>query len=345
MSMSSIRLPTLNANFTKTVSTLQRLRSRNKSRAHLPHRSYLQSHSTVYPAISPLGALAGSAKHFTGSVLITGSGRGIGRLAALNFARAGVAKVVITSRSGDELDEVEKLIKSDPQFQDVKVVKFVGDILKEDDVERLFDAAGDVEVLINNAGALEKPTKIAESKADQWFRTWEGTYLPTRELLRRLERSPRSSPVTIINTSSVGSINTSIGYSSYQSSKSAINRFTEFLHYEYPGTIRTFAYHPGGVKTKLSAVRGEVAEPTLRDDPELAGCYALWLATQPEKADFLRGRYSSCKWVGWVFTPNNELLCLRASFQDVDELVARKAEVEENGLLFTVVAGLMPIRS
>ena len=69
----------------------------------------------------------------------------------------------------------------------------------------------------------------------------QGTYLPTRELLKRIAATPRSSPVTIINTSSIGSTNTRPGMSSYQSSKSTINRFTEFLSYEYPETVRTFA--------------------------------------------------------------------------------------------------------
>ncbi|KAK4705802.1 hypothetical protein P7C70_g391, partial [Phenoliferia sp. Uapishka_3] len=305
------------------------------------------SHSSVYPAISPLEALAGSAAHFTGSVLITGSGRGIGRLAALNFARAGAPKIVITARSSDELDEVEKLIKNDPKCGKTEVVKVVADVLHEEAVAKLFKAAGDVEVLINNAGALETPAKIGASKADEWFRTWEvnvnGTYLPTRELLRCIEASPRSSPVTIINTSSIGSVVTYPGFSSYQPTKSAINRFTEFLHYEvgtshagegdgtnlllffqYPETVRTFAYHPGGVMTKLSKAMGKFAEPLLQDDAELAGCYCLWLATQ-SSAEFLRGRYSSCNW-------------------DVTELVARKAEVEEKDLLFTVVAGVEPSR-
>lgn len=69
----------------------------------------------------------------------------------------------------------------------------------------------------------------------------QGTYIPTRELLIRLEKSPRATPVTIINTSSLGSMVTLPGRSSYQSSKSAINRFTEFVHVEYPDTVRTFA--------------------------------------------------------------------------------------------------------
>lgn len=104
-----------------------------------------QVHHAVYPAISPTAGLAGSAKHLTGAVLITGSGRGIGRCAALTFAQAGASRIVITARSGEELDEVEKVIKADASSQGVEVVKVVADILKEEDVQRLFEAAGDVE--------------------------------------------------------------------------------------------------------------------------------------------------------------------------------------------------------
>ncbi|KAL8278931.1 hypothetical protein RQP46_008600 [Phenoliferia psychrophenolica] len=300
--MSPINPPTRAASFTKTV------------------------HAAPYPAISPTEGLAGSAKGL--NVLITGSGRGIGAAAALTFAQAGARQVVITARSASELDEVESKIQSDPHCGDVKVVKVVADILNEQDVERLFEAAGDVDVLLNNAGTLENPALIAESKVDEYFKTWEvnikGTYLPTRQLLRGIEATPRSSPVTIINTSSVGSVNTRPGLSSYQSSKSAINRFTEFLHYEYSESVRAFAYHPGGVMTKLAGNMPKGMHHMLSDAPELAGCYALFLATQP-KADFLRGRYSSCKW-------------------DVDELVARTSEVLEKNLLFTVVAGQEPTR-
>lgn len=120
----------------------------------------------------------------------------------------------------------------------------------------------------------------------------------------------------------MGNINTIPGISSYESSKSAINRFTEFVHYEYE-QVRVFAYHPGcvgsssfsslqldierlkllaphfqnrGVMTKLAGNMPKAMHHILNDEPELAGAYALWLATQPQ-ADFLRGRFSSCNWV------------------------------------------------
>ena len=103
----------------------------------------------------------------------------------------------------------------------------------------------------------------------------KGTYIPTREALRRaLAKDAR--PVnlvilsvfmvplrarlltrvtlkTIINTSSVGSAATWPGFSSYQPGKSAVNRFTEFIHFEYEDTgVRTFAYHPGSLRVSIT---------------------------------------------------------------------------------------------
>jgi hypothetical protein len=58
----------------------------------------------------------------------------------------------------------------------------------------------------------------------------------------------------------------------------------------------------------------------LTDTPELAAGYTLWLATQGNRVDFLRGRYSSASW-------------------DVDELMNMQSEIEEKNLLWTRVVG------
>jgi NAD(P)-dependent dehydrogenase (short-subunit alcohol dehydrogenase family) len=112
-------------------------------------------------------------------------------------------------------------------------------------------------VLINNAGILEQTVRIHETEPNEWWRTYEvnvrGTFLPTRAVLQHVLGKPeRPVDLTIINTSSIGSQGTSPGFSSYQSSKTAINRFTEFIHFEYEEEgIRTFAYHPGQLKNLL----------------------------------------------------------------------------------------------
>ncbi|KAM0750298.1 putative oxidoreductase [Meredithblackwellia eburnea MCA 4105] len=301
--MSNIKFPTKTGHFTKTV------------------------HNDVYSKISPLEGLKDTAKGLT--VFVTGAGRGIGRSIALTFAQAGAKKVIITARSAEQLDEVEQAIKSDPHANGTEVAKFVQDVLDSDGTEKIFATVGDVDVLINNAGYLENWLKIGETTPDDWFKTWEvnvkGTFIPTRAFLRQIEATKRTKPVTIINTSSAGSINTAPGASSYQATKSAVNRFTEYLHYEYPETVRTFAYHPGGVVTQLAKGMPTFMHGILNDQPELAAGYTLWLSTQPE-AEFLRGKYSSCTW-------------------DIDELVAKKDEILEKNLLWTVVIGQEQIRN
>jgi NAD(P)-dependent dehydrogenase (short-subunit alcohol dehydrogenase family) len=106
-------------------------------------------------------------------------------------------------------------------------------------------------VLINNAGTGERILRIHESDANDWWRAYEvnmrGTFLPTRAALQlALKKPERPVNLTIINTSSRGSTGTMPGFSGYAPGKSAINRFTEFIHFEYEQEgVRAFAYHPG----------------------------------------------------------------------------------------------------
>jgi NAD(P)-dependent dehydrogenase (short-subunit alcohol dehydrogenase family) len=105
--------------------------------------------------------------------------------------------------------------------------------------------------LVNNAGYVSPWMRMHEADAADWWKSWEvnvrGTFLPARTALQAaLARPARPVRLTVINTSSVGSALTYPGASSYQSTKTAVNRFTEFLHFEYEAEgVRTFAMHPG----------------------------------------------------------------------------------------------------
>ncbi|GAA6019535.1 hypothetical protein JCM10207_003735 [Rhodosporidiobolus poonsookiae] len=274
----------------------------------------------LYPSISPEHALKDAARGL--SVLVTGSGRGIGRAEAIAFARAGAKKVVLTSRSRAQLAEVKQRIEELEKGTEVVIVE--SDITSEEAVDKLFAQAGEVDVLINNAGFGETCRFIRDSNPADWRRALDinvmGTYLPTRAFLRAAHaRGAQGKKLTVINTSSIGSTHTLPRLSCYQSNKSMINRFTEFLHFEEPD-VRTFAIHPGGVDTQLArSILPEEVWPHLVDTPELAGGFVLWLATQ-DSADFLRGRYISANW-------------------DVDEVLAKKDEIVAKDLLWTRVAG------
>ncbi|GAA5858638.1 hypothetical protein JCM8547_001401 [Rhodosporidiobolus lusitaniae] len=274
--------------------------------------------SDIYEATSPLHALSGAAKGL--SVLVTGSGRGCGRAEAIAFAQAGAKKIVLTARTRTELDEVKARI--DEEGKETEVIVVEANITNPESVEKLFEQAGELDVLVNNAGYLEKQALIRDSNPEDWLRTnrinIDGTYLCTRAFLRAAHNggliNDSGRKLTIINTTSLGSALTSPGYSSYQPGKTMVNRFTEFIHFEEPA-VRTFAIHPGGVQTKLAT--GHPFD--LPDQPELAAGLALWLATQ-DKADFLRGKYVSANW-------------------DVDELIAKKDEILKGDLLWTRVVG------
>ncbi|KIJ49422.1 hypothetical protein M422DRAFT_161042 [Sphaerobolus stellatus SS14] len=276
----------------------------------------------LYPAISPTEALAGAAEGR--SILITGAGRGIGKGIAMVFAMAGAKKLVLTSRSLKQLESVKTELEEKIGTDKTTILVIPSDITNVGDVEKLFEQAGDLDaVVVNNAGACEPVLAIHETDPSEWWGVQEvnikGTYLSTREFLRKNLGKPE---LTILNITSIGCAVTRPGLSAYQPSKSQVNRFTEFTHFEYQDqNVRVFAFHPGGVRSEL-ALNGlpAHAHAHLIDSPELSGGFALWLLSQGEKVDFLRGRYSSANW-------------------DVDELLAKKDEILKKGLLWTRVVG------
>jgi len=98
-------------------------------------------HKDVYPSISVDGKLAGSAKGL--SVLVTGGGRGVGQSIALNFAKAGASKIVITGRAEGALLDTKKRIEA--SHGGVKVIALAGDITDQKFNEKLFEAAGELD--------------------------------------------------------------------------------------------------------------------------------------------------------------------------------------------------------
>lgn len=71
--------------------------------------------------------------------------------------------------------------------------------------------------------------------------------------------------------------------------------------------------------TELATAMPKELHHVLIDKPALAAGYTVWLTTPA--ADFLKGRYSSCVW-------------------DVNQLVAKKAEILKGSLLISGVTGL-----
>lgn len=103
------------------------------------------------------------------SVLITGASKGIGRATALAFAREGAAAIHVTARSGAELESLKAEIEAGSP---AKVHPHALDLTNAAAREKLIAATLDVDILINNAGAIPSGSIYAvDEKA--WRDGWE----------------------------------------------------------------------------------------------------------------------------------------------------------------------------
>jgi NAD(P)-dependent dehydrogenase (short-subunit alcohol dehydrogenase family) len=215
-------------------------------------------HNDIYTAIDPTKTdLSQPSK----VVLITGAGRGIGRSIALQYAKAGVACLVLCARTASELDSVEKeIIKIG---SGVRVRQTIVDVADEKSVAAVAKTVGveegRLDVLVNNAGSSSDWIPLAESDASSYLQTFNvnfnGTYLMLKYFLPLLVETAKkeNTVVDVVNMSSIGANMTFPGASAYQISKQAVSRLTEFVALEYGKLgVNCVATHPGGVLTELS---------------------------------------------------------------------------------------------
>ncbi|KAK3214512.1 hypothetical protein GRF29_19g418092 [Pseudopithomyces chartarum] len=255
------------------------------------------------------------------AVFITGGSKGIGRVTAISYAKAGASQIAIAART--DMEEVEAEViraakeagKKAPQVIRLKI-----DVTSEQSVQEaakeVEKAFGKLDILINNAGYLEKFTPLHESDVSDWWKVWEvnikGPYLVTRAFLPLLLKTDDGLK-TILNVSSIGANIVTPGASAYQCGKFALLRFGEFMNADYADKgIVSFGIHPGGIPTELAKGMPEEMHHVLSDTAELAGDGIVWLTA--ERREWLRGRYVSCNW-------------------DMEEFLGKREAIENGDLL------------
>ncbi len=183
--------------------------------------------------------------------LVTGASSGIGAAIARELATLGV-DLVLTARRKDALEQVAAACAN------VKVEVVTADLGKPDGARAVWDAAGAVDILINNAGF----GYFRRFDAVDWARDAELVQLNITslvELARRFvdARKGHAERAYMINIASIGAYQSVPNMALYAASKAFVRNFSEGLHDEHKGSqLSVTCICPGGTVTEFHAAAG-----------------------------------------------------------------------------------------
>ena len=257
-------------------------------------------------------------------VCIIGASSGIGEHIAYAYAKAGAKGIIIASRTTAELERVRQEIST--LNAHAKVLVASCDITSAESVaalaEQVNSSFGRLDVVIPNSGYAGPITlKITEGEPDWFQRNFDvntiGTYHCAHYLIPLLLKSDRGAKsFLVVGSLAADIIGGPIANTGYCLSKFAQSRLVEYIADQFGKEgLMTVNIHPGAVMTPMAA--GNTPEeflPYLVDDVALCGAICVWITSQKQDLQWLNGRFLSANW-------------------DVDELLAKKAEIVEKDLL------------
>lgn len=184
-------------------------------------------------------------------VIITGSGRGIGRETGCALAKEG-CKVVLVSRTVKELEKTKKeIIDSGGE-----AIYVAADLSKKEDIEKIVQKTlkeyGQIDILINNAGVLI-PCPFQEITEELWDTMMninlKGTFFLSQKVLEIMKNQKSG---YIINISSTAALYVPPNIAVYGISKLALVGLSQAMYEigkEYDVKVSTI--YPGMTDTKM----------------------------------------------------------------------------------------------
>jgi len=155
------------------------------------------------------------------SAVVTGSGRGIGRAIALEFAKEGADVLV-----NDIREESVKSVAEEIQRMGQKGIGYKGDVSKEEEVIGMFKTAiesfGKLDILVNNAGN-SAPGLLHKMSVEMWDTVinthLRGTFLCMREAAKHMIERKQGKILCVV---SVAGLQGSMGQPNYAAAKGGI---------------------------------------------------------------------------------------------------------------------------
>ncbi|MEO8779379.1 MAG: SDR family NAD(P)-dependent oxidoreductase [Rhodanobacter sp.] len=244
----------------------------------------------LLPPSTP-GALAGKV------AIVTGAGSGIGRAAALAFARQG-ATVVLAGRRAQPLQGVAQQIEQ----AGGRHLVCATDVRRDQDVAELVSTTvqrfGRLDIAFNNAGipSFGLIGELAVAEFDDVIATnVRGVWLLQKHEISAMRTVGNGG--VIINTSSIAATGGTAGLSAYAASKAALDAMVRVLALEVGADgIRVNNISPGVIRTEmstaiapefLSAIQAHTALKRI-GEPEDVADVAVWLAS--DAARYITGQ-------------------------------------------------------
>lgn len=208
-------------------------------------------------------------------ILVTGAGDGIGKAAALNYAKHG-ATVILLGRTIAKLEKVYDEIELNNWPQPAIIPLNLEGAVEKDYIEvanSINDAFGRLDGILHNASLLGSLTTIDQYEVPVWEKVMQvnvnSTFILTKIFLPLLQASTNN-PAIIFTSSSVGRKGRAF-WGAYAVSKFATEGFMQVLADELNGTehrIRVNCINPGATRTNMRADAYPAENPMNNPTPE-----------------------------------------------------------------------------
>ena len=235
------------------------------------------------------------------SALITGGGGGIGRAAALAFAREG-ARVAVADVAADAAGETVARVNAGGG----QAISLVGEVTRDADVRSMIDslvgAYGRLDCAFNNAGIAPYQVDASGMKTADWSEeafdrmiavNLKGVWLCMRHEIRQMQTQGGGA---IVNTGSIAGLAGLPTSSAYVAAKHGVIGLTRTAALEYAeANIRVNAVYPGFIKTRMTedtmrrrgeAILGQIPFRRMGEPEEIAEM-VVWLCS--DRASYVSG--------------------------------------------------------
>ena len=210
------------------------------------------------------------------TVLVTGGARGLGAAICRELARAGASLIVADLNQAGAQAVAESL----PARGRAEKL----DVTRDAEVAALFDRAGRVDVLVNNA-AVDFTVPIDELSMAQWDTVMgvnlRGPFLMAKHAARVMKAQGGGQ---IVNIASTAAKRTWPNASAYHASKWGLLGLSHALHAELrPHRIKVSAVVAGGMRTPFLLDRFPDIDPNVLQDPANVAATIRFLLSMPDE--------------------------------------------------------------